>query len=113
MVDNTYRYNGSYLIYYNFGYSSTLENNTVLQQAQKSLDANQKQLLTVSPEPVPNVVPSAVQKIQGTSMVEGVFSEINGSKQKVNLTAMLDDDITQASWNRLLMPLWPTTKKTP
>ena len=55
------------------GYSSTLENNTVLQQAQRSLDANQKQLPTVSPEPVPNVVPSAVQEIQGTSMVEGVF----------------------------------------
>jgi len=54
-------------------FSSTPENNTVLQQAQRSLDANQKQLATVSPEPVPNVVPSAVQEIHGTSMVEGVF----------------------------------------
>ena len=55
------------------GYSSTSENNTVLQQAQRSLEANQKKLATVSPEPVPNVVPSAVQEIKGTSMVDGVF----------------------------------------
>ena len=55
------------------GYSSTLENNTVLQQAQRSLEANQKQLATVSPEPVPNAVPSAVQGIHGDSMVQGVF----------------------------------------
>ena len=54
-------------------FSSTPENNTVLQQAQKALDANQKQLSTVSPEPVPNVVPSAVQEIKGTSIVDGVF----------------------------------------
>ena len=31
--------------------------------------------------------------------VRPLLTEINGSKQKVNLTAMLDDDITQASWN--------------
>ncbi|MGA8565836.1 MAG: hypothetical protein WB587_13895 [Nitrososphaeraceae archaeon] len=49
-------------------FSSTSENNSVLQQAQRSLEANQKQLATVSPEPVPNVVPSAVQEIKGTSM---------------------------------------------
>jgi len=55
------------------GYSSTLENNTVLQAAQKSLDAYQKQLAPVSPEPVPNVVPSAIQQIHGTSFVKGVF----------------------------------------
>ena len=55
------------------GYSSTLDNNTVLQQAQKSLDANQKQLATVTPEPVPNVVPSASQGIHGTSVAQGVF----------------------------------------
>ena len=54
-------------------FSSTLENNTVLQQAQKSLEANQKKLGTVSPEPVPDVVPSAVQWIHGDSMVNGVF----------------------------------------
>ncbi len=54
-------------------FSSTLENNTVLQQAQRSLEANQKQFATVSPEPVPNVVPSAVQGIQGTSFVKGVY----------------------------------------
>ena len=48
------------------GYSSTLENNTVLQQAQRSLEANQKKLATVSPEPVPNVVPSAVQGFTAT-----------------------------------------------
>ena len=46
-------------------FSSTLENNTVLQQAQKSLEANQKKSAIVSPEPVPDVVPSAVQWING------------------------------------------------
>jgi hypothetical protein len=55
------------------GYSSTLENNTVLQQAQKSLEANQKKLAPVTPEPVHNVVPTAVQAIKGTSTVQGVF----------------------------------------
>ena len=55
------------------GYSSSLENNTVLQQAQKSLEENQKKLATVSPEPVPDVVSSAVQWIHGDSMVDGVF----------------------------------------
>ncbi len=56
-------------------FSSTLENNTVLQQAQKSLEANQKQLATVTLEPVPNAVPvaAAVQEIKGTSIVQGVF----------------------------------------
>jgi hypothetical protein len=54
-------------------FSSTSENNTVLQQAERSLEANQKQLATVSPEPVPNVVPSAVQEIHGDSFVKGVF----------------------------------------
>jgi hypothetical protein len=44
---------------------STLENHTILQQAQKALDANQKEVATVLPEPVPNVVPSAIQGIQG------------------------------------------------
>ena len=43
------------------GFSSTLENNPVLQQAQKSLEENQKKLAPVSPEPVPDVVPSALQ----------------------------------------------------
>ena len=33
------------------GYSSTLDNNTVLQQAQKALEANQKKVAIVSPEP--------------------------------------------------------------
>jgi hypothetical protein len=55
------------------GYSSTLDNNTVLQQAQRSLEANQKQFASVTTEPVPSVVPTAVQEIQGTSMVDGVF----------------------------------------
>jgi hypothetical protein len=50
------------------GYSSTLDNNTVLQAAQKSLDANQKQLVSVSSEPAP----SSVQWIHGDSMVQGV-----------------------------------------
>jgi hypothetical protein len=54
-------------------FSSTSENNTVLQQAQRSLEANQKKLAPVSPEPVPDVVPSAVQWIHGDSMVDGVF----------------------------------------
>ena len=55
------------------GYSSTLENNTVLQAAEKSLEANQKQLGTGSTQPVPNAIPSAVQWIHGDSMVDGVF----------------------------------------
>ena len=43
LVDNPYRYNGSYLASATTsGYSSTLDNNTVLQQAQKSLDAKSK-----------------------------------------------------------------------
>jgi hypothetical protein len=54
-------------------FSSTLENNTVLQQAQRSLEANQKKLAPISPEPVPIVVPSAVQEIHGSSFVKGVF----------------------------------------
>ena len=54
-------------------FSSTPENNTVLQQAQKALEANQKKSVTASPEPVPNVVPATVQEIKGISIVEGVF----------------------------------------
>ena len=61
-------YNDYAYIDRNSVFSSTSENNSVLQQAQRSLEANQKQLATVSPEPVPNVVPSAVQEIKGTSM---------------------------------------------
>lgn len=34
-------------------FSSTAENNTVLEQAKKALDANQKQLATATPETVP------------------------------------------------------------
>jgi len=51
-------------------FSSTPENNTVHQQAQRSLEANQKQLATVSTQPA---VPSAFQDIHGTSMVQGVW----------------------------------------
>lgn len=63
----------AFTIFSNSVFSSTTENNTVLQHAQKSLEANQKQLTPVSPEPVPNVVPSAVQEIHGDSFVKGVF----------------------------------------
>jgi hypothetical protein len=63
----------SFTTFINSVFSSTAENITVLQQAQKSLDANQKQLGVVTPEPVPNVVPATVQEIKGTSIVEGVF----------------------------------------
>ena len=55
------------------GYSSTLENNTVHHQVQRSLEANQKQLASVSTQPVPNAVPSTFQEIHGTSMVQGVW----------------------------------------
>ena len=55
------------------GYSSTLENNPVLQQAQKSLEANQKKLGIVSPEPVPNVVPSASNGFTATVWWMGYF----------------------------------------
>ena len=49
----------AFTIFSNSVFSSTSENNPVLQQAQKSLEENQKKLTTVSPEPVPDVVPSA------------------------------------------------------
>ena len=54
-------------------FSSTPENNTVDQQAQRSLEENQKQLATVSSQPAPNAVPSAFQDIHGTSKVQGVW----------------------------------------
>ena len=54
-------------------FSSTPENNLVFQQAQGSLEQNQKQLATVSTQPVPNAVPSAFQEIHGASMVQGVW----------------------------------------
>jgi hypothetical protein len=63
----------AFTIFSNSVFSSTTENNTVLQQAQRSLEANQKQLAPLTPEPVPNVVPAAVQEIKGTSTVQGVF----------------------------------------
>lgn len=77
-------------------FSSTSEKNTVLQQAQRSLDANQKQLATVSPEPVPNVVPSAVQGIQGTSMVQGVFFTwvIISSDNEVSINLLIENLMT-------------------
>ena len=53
--------------------SSTPETNLVFQQAQGSLEQNQKQLATVSAQPVPNAVPSTFQEIHGTSMVQGVW----------------------------------------
>jgi len=53
--------------------SSTPENNTVDQQAQRSLEENQKQLATVSSQPAPNAVLSSFQDIHGTSMVQGVW----------------------------------------
>ena len=69
----------------NSGYSSTLENNTALQAAQKSLDANQEQLATVSSDPPP----AAVQWIHGDSMVPGVFFTwviiTSGNEAGVNL----------------------------
>ena len=78
------------------GYSSTLENNTVLQQAQKSLEANQKKLAPVSPEPVPDVVPSAVQWIHGDSMVDGVFFTwvIISSDNELSVNLRFDGDGT-------------------
>ena len=54
-------------------FSSTPENNLVFQQAQGSLEQNQKQLATVSNQLVPNAVPSAFQDIHGISMVQGVW----------------------------------------
>ena len=73
-------------------FSSTSENNTVLQQAQKSLDANQKQLATVTPKPVP----SAVQWIHGTSMVQGVLFTwvIISSDSEVSVNLRHDGDDT-------------------
>ena len=53
-------------------FSSTPENNTD-QQAQSSLEVNQKQSATVSSQLAPNEVPSAFQDIHGTSMVQGVW----------------------------------------
>jgi hypothetical protein len=49
--------------------SSLTENNTVLSQAQKSLDANQKKITTVTPEPILN----DFSGINGTSNVQGVY----------------------------------------
>ena len=54
-------------------FSSTPENNLVFQQAQGSLEQNQKQLATVSHQLVPNEAPSAFQDIHGISMVQGVW----------------------------------------
>lgn len=54
-------------------FSSTPENNTVDQQAQRSLEANQKPSATVSSQPAPNAVPSVFQDIHGASMVQGVW----------------------------------------
>ena len=54
-------------------FSSTPENNTVHQQTQNSMEANQKQLATVSTQPAPNAVSSPFQDIHGTSMVQGVW----------------------------------------
>ena len=56
--------------YHAFGQT---ENNTVLEQAEKSLAANQKKSVIVSPEPVPKEVQPAFQEITGSSMVDGVF----------------------------------------
>ena len=78
----------------NLVFSSTSDNNTVIQQAQRSLEANQKKLPTVSPEPVPNVVPSTVQEIKGTSMVKGVFFTwvIISSDNEVSINLRYNDD---------------------
>jgi len=56
--------------YHAFGQT---QNNTVLEQAEKSLAANQKKSAIVSPEPVPKEVQPAFQEITGSSMVDGVF----------------------------------------
>jgi hypothetical protein len=57
----------------NLVFSSTTENNTVLEQAMKSLEANQKKSATVSSEPVPKETQTAFQEITGSSMVQEVF----------------------------------------
>jgi hypothetical protein len=70
-------------------FSSSTENNTVLEQAEKSLAANQKQSAIVSPEPVPNEIQSAFQEITGSSMVEDVsFTWViisSGTEISINL----------------------------
>ena len=53
-------------------FSSTLENNTTLEQAQKSLEENQKQPVNVSPEPSSNG--AVTDNIQNTSKITKLTS---------------------------------------